>query len=334
MARIGILGAGFMGAAHSAAINNIERHTLVAIADIDRKKGEKLCRERNCLYIPTAEELIARDDIDIVHICLPTNCHEKYIIMAAQAEKNILCEKPFALHADEIDRAVEAVRKSGVKFMIAQVVRFWPENVAIKEYVESGALGEIKQCYAHRLAQPPAWATWYGEKDISGGGLFDLHTHDVDNMIDVFGKCTEVYAVGNKFSDGCWNYITTSLTFASGKKSVVESCLNMPGDYPFSTSFRITGTKISLEQVMKAGANLDDMSNSIRYLKKYETGKECEDIPYGNYDAYQKEIEHFANCVDTNTDPRIPIEESRNVMKVMRAIEKSLETGQIVPTGW
>ncbi len=332
MARIGIIGAGFMGTAHSAAVKTLKDHTLVAIVDIDEAKGRALCAERGCEYLPTIDALLARNDVDIVHVCLPTNLHASTIIKAANAKKHVLCEKPFALHAAEIDAAVEAVEKNGVKFMIAQVVRFWPENVIIKDHVKSGKLGDIKQCYAHRLSQPPAWATWYADPKISGGGLFDLHTHDIDNMIDVFGKCVEVYAVGQQ-KDGCWNYITTSLTFESGDKSVVESSLNMPGDYPFSTCFRIVGSKACLEQVMKAGANLDDMSG-FRYLKLYEEGEAAVDLPVEAYDAYAAEIKHFADCVDSDTAPRISADESRNVMKVMRAIEQSLKSGKVIATEW
>lgn len=333
MARIGIIGAGFMGAAHSAAVRQSKVHTLVGIADIDREKGEKLAAERGCRYFSSAEEMLGQKDIDIVHVCLPTNLHCQYIIKAAQAGKHVLCEKPFALHDEEIAAAIDAAKANGVKLMIAQVVRFWPENVIIKRYKESGALGAVKMCSAHRLGQIPAWANWYREPEISGGGLFDLHTHDIDNMIDLFGACTEVYSIGQKY-EGCWNYMSTSLTFKNGMKSIVESSLNMPGDYPFSTAFRLLGENACIEQTMRAGANLDDMSNSVRTLKLYENGKACADVPYEAYDAYWREIEHFADCVDAGVSPRIPPEESRNVMRVVRAIEESLETGKVVVTGW
>jgi predicted dehydrogenase len=333
MARIGIIGAGFMGTAHSAAILKSTKHTLVGIADIDRSKGEALAKDRACKYFSTAEELLAQPDIDIVHICLPTNLHCAYIQKSAAAGKHVLCEKPFSLHDSEIAAAIDATKANNVKLMIAQVVRFWPENVVIKQYKESGVLGEIKMCSAHRLGQIPAWADWYRKPEISGGGLFDLHTHDIDNMIDLFGTCTEVYSIGAK-RDGCWNYMSTSLTFSSGKKSLVESSLNMPGDYPFSTSFRLLGERACIEQTMRAGANLDDMSNSVRTLKFYEDTKPCVNVPYEAYDAYWCEIEHFADCVDQGVAPRISPEESRNVMRVIRAIEASLSSGKTVPTGW
>lgn len=333
MARIGIIGAGFMGNAHSTAVSHSKKHVLAGIADIDTEKGGKLAAEKNCLFFPTAEEMIARDDIDIVHVCLPTNLHCEYIVKAVNGGKHVLCEKPFSLHAEEIDWAIEAARQNGVKLMIAQVVRFWPENTVIKEYINSGRLGDVKMVSAHRLGQIPSWASWYRDPAIGGGGLFDLHTHDIDNMIDVFGKCTAVYSVGQQY-EGCWNYMSTSLTFESGMKTIVESSLNMPGDYPFSTFFRAIGSRACIEQCMKAGANLDDMSSCVRYLKLYEDGKPCADVPYPEYDAYQCEIEHFADCVDNGTDPRISPEESRNVMKVIRAIGESLETGKVVPTLW
>ena len=69
-------------------------------------------------------------------------------------------------------------------------------------------------------------------------------------------------------------------------------------------------------------------------LKLYEDGKPCVNVPYEAYDAYWCEIEHFADCVDQGVAPRISPEESRNVMRVIRAIEASLSSGKVVPTGW
>ncbi|MDD5017919.1 MAG: Gfo/Idh/MocA family oxidoreductase [Eubacteriales bacterium] len=336
MLKIGVVGGGYMGTTHSDAINKNANASLVGIVDIDRERGETLAKERGCAYFSCIDDLLALDGLDVVHICTPTHTHCEFIIKAANAKKHVLCEKPFALEDDEIAEAITAVEENNVKFMVAQVVRFWPENTVIKDYIDSGRLGEIKMVSAQRVLTPPVWADWYFDTKISGGGVFDLHTHDIDNMVDLFGKCTKVYAIGSKYRDG-WNYITTSMTFASGIKTMVESSYCAPGDYPFTTGFRVIGSKACIEQSMKANATAKLYArgaDDFRLLTLYEEGKERVAVPFPEYDAYHMEIGHFIQCVQNDLPPRVDYNESRNVMRVIRAIHASLETGQVVCTGW
>ena len=89
---------------------------------------------------------------------------------------------------------LHAAEEAGVQFAVGQAVRFWPEYVKAKELYDSGALGTVKYARASRLSVHPAWSEWYRRPENSGGGLFDLHLHDIDYLCYIFGKVKQVYA--------------------------------------------------------------------------------------------------------------------------------------------
>jgi predicted dehydrogenase len=216
--------------------------------------------------------------------------------------------------------------------MVAQVVRFWPEYVEIKKLYDAGKFGDIKMVYASRLAQHPNWAEWHKDPKNSGGGLFDLHLHDIDFLRYIFGEVKSVYAVGWRSRTGCWNHVTTSLQFKNGVRAVAEGAFDMTENYPFTMSLRIVGESSTADYRLIAGLNLEDVGSSTREAMLYETGSEPTQIPVDtSVDAYQAELEYYADCVEKGTTPKkVPLAESKDVVRIILAIQESLETGDVV----
>lgn len=332
MLNIGIIGSGFIGCTHAAAVNNSEKVNLVAIADVNEEAGKKAAEDNKCKWYADAEEMLKREEIDIVDICLPTFLHEQYVLLGAKYKKNILCEKPVALSLESFDRMVSATENAGVNFMVAQVIRFWPEYADIKKHYDAGEFGNIKMVYANRLAQHPTWTTWHRDPAKSGGGLFDLHLHDVDFVRYIFGKPKSVYAIGYQSETGCWNHIISNFVFENGVRAAVEGAFEMTENFPFNMYFRIVGEDRTVEYNLSAGLNLEDVGSAKRQEVLFETGKDpvFADVDQSE-DAYQTEIEYFAGCVEKGVKPDVvPIEQSREVIEMILAIKKSLETGKVV----
>lgn len=331
MLNVAIIGAGYIGLSHAAAALNSEKVNLVAIAERNEAVGKKAAEDYRCKWYADAEEMLQKEDIDIVDICLPTFLHEEYALLAARYKKHILCEKPVALSVDAFDRMCDAAKKAGVKMMVAQVCRFWDEYVDIKNRYDAGDFGKVKMAYAARLAQHPTWTAWMRNPEMSGGGLYDLHTHDVDIMRYMFGPCESVYAVGYKNDSGCWNHVVSSFTFKNGVKAVAEGAYEMTENYPFKMYFRITGDNLTCEYNLRAGLNIKD-GNGTRSELVCKTGEEAELISTDNHsDGYRNEIEYFADCIVNDKEPeKMPLSESREVLQMLAAINRSLETGEIV----
>lgn len=225
---------------------------------------------------------------------------------------------------------IAATKEAGVQFAVGQVVRFWPEYVRAKEMVEAGKLGTIKYARASRLSEHPAWSEWYRRAENSGGGLFDLHLHDIDYLCYLFGKVKQVYAIGHKNNVGCWNHVATSLTFENGMEATAEGILEMPSGFPFTTELNVVGDKKAYCYHMGAGANLENIAAASRSTTVYGDGK-TETLAIDSYDAYQKELEDFIGHIEAGTPITvITPADVRHVLSVIVAIRESLETQRTV----
>jgi len=160
MKKAAIIGGGYIGLVHANAYKNSAKVELAAVVDVNEEAGRKLAEEYDCVFYTDAQEMIDKEKPDFVDICVPTFLHEQFVVLAAKNKVNVLCEKPVALSVEAVDRMVAAAKEAGIVFMVAQVIRFWPEYVQIKKMYDRGDFGNIKMVYANRLAQFPAWMNW------------------------------------------------------------------------------------------------------------------------------------------------------------------------------
>ena len=330
MIKVGLLGAGGIGRHHASRYGQIENARLVAVADIDRVAAGKLAKEYGTQVYYTMESLLDDPDIDMVDVCLPTFLHEQAVVAAARAGKHVLCEKPVALTMAGVERMIEAVDRAGVKCMVAQVIRFWPQYAEIKALLDRGELGRPLMAHAARLGCVPALRSWYGDPGLSGGALLDLHVHDLDYLYQIFGKPTSVYALGLATENGAWNQVLTSLDYGD-KKAAAEASFLMPNSYPFGMSLRLLGDKGCAEYACQ-GEQRDLQAPPKNELVIYPCG---EPARYHRCcperDAYLAEIEYFVDCVAQDTAPKsATLTEAREVLEVAMAARRSLETGQVV----
>ncbi|MDD3840397.1 MAG: Gfo/Idh/MocA family oxidoreductase [Clostridia bacterium] len=331
MVKVGILGAGFMGRTHADAYKQLKDVEIYGVSNRSREKGEKFSQDYKCRYFQGAEQLIEDENVDVIDICLPTYLHEKYAVMAARQGKHILLEKPFALSIQAAQNIVDAVHQAGVKFMVAQVVRFWPEYVKIKQIYDDGLLGDIKVVYANRLAQHPNWSDWFRDVEKGGGGLFDLHLHDIDYVRYLLGPVESVYATGKKSDNQAWNHVVSILNFKNGSKACVEGAYEMTDNYPFTMAFRAVGQTGTVDFDFSAGFNLEDRESAINRMVLYQNQKDPEIVSIEQRDAYLNEIEYFIDCIKNDKPIEVVTpDESLEVLRIILALQESLETGRVV----
>jgi predicted dehydrogenase len=333
MKRIAIIGCGYIGKTHAAAIKNSGRLELAGVSDVNEESGKKLAGESGCAYYKDPEAMAAEGRVDIVDVCLPTALHEQYVTLAARQKKHVICEKPFALSSEAALRMILACEEAGVRFMIAQVVRWMPEYVKIRETLDKGVLGGIHMVYCSRLAQHPNWAEWQRDVKVSGGGLFDLHLHDIDYLYSLFGEADTVDAVGWKNSSGCWNHVISTLRFKNGVKAAAEGSMEMVGAFPFSAAFRVTGDKATLDYRLEAGFNIENLGAAASSLTLFEKDAPPARIEVAGIDPFQAELEAFASALEEGRPPPILPRDSLYVIKIIEALGVSLETGKIAEVG-
>ena len=147
-------------------------------------------------------------DIDAVSVCTGNSTHESIVIACAEAGKNILCEKPMAMNVEQAQNMYNAVKRSGVIFMMGFVNRYRQESILIREFTESGNFGNIyhARCgWVRRRGTPKGWFT---DVTKSGGGaVIDIGVHVIDLTWYFMGKPKPV-AVSGVVHRGIGNYRT------------------------------------------------------------------------------------------------------------------------------
>jgi predicted dehydrogenase len=330
MIKVAIIGFGFMGKTHADAYAAIPSARIVAVGDVK----EDLLRSWQAPYpvkfYTDLSALIRKTDADVLDICLPTFLHEEFVTMAVKRRMHVLCEKPFALSTAAADRMLAAAHESKVTLMVAQVLRFFAHYTKVQELVKSGSIGEVIYAHAARLSESPRWAKWFSDPEKSGGALFDLHIHDLDYILDLFGLPQSLYATGVQSKGGCWDQVCNVLTYP-GKRVVIEASYSMPAGWPFTTGLRVVGTTGAIEYNFRVQGNVNAFDRAQHSLRLYENGKSPAEIEIDDPNPYLREIEYFVGCIERGEEPsRVPSQESRDVIAVLEAAKKSLETGMPV----
>lgn len=328
---IAIIGGGFISNIHAQCYKNLGVK-IEAMADINENARKDFAIKYNCKTYQSAEEMLENvsDDIEIVDICAPTYLHEELILLALRYNKHIICEKPLSINLNFVGNIISKLKDSDKYLMVAQVLRFWTEYVRIKEWFEEGIFGNIKLVSAMRLAQHPK-SEWFYNPKKSGGGIFELHIHDIDFLCYLFGNVKEVYANGSKDENESWDFINSSIKFENGVSAIAQGVFGITDNYPFTANIKVIGDKATAEYSLSAGVNLGSDSQQSNTLTLYRKGKEPIIENIKTKDAYELELEYFINCVKNNKNPEIvDLGSIRKTIETITCLVKSLESGEII----
>ncbi len=312
MLRVGLVGTGGISRAHIPAWIAMEETELVALCDIRPEMMEEFPEQHH--YVNFGE-MLDKENLDILDICLPTNLHVDYAVQAMDKGIHVICEKPIALSEEAVTRAYEAAQRNHVKFMIAQVLRFWPEYEFLKSIVDSRRYGKVLSGYMQRLGVKPKWSwdNWMFDESRSGLVPFDLHIHDLDFMVYAFGAPKDKTTFRSRRSD---QDVLTAMYVYDGFYLHSEAAW-YAAEYPFEMKFRFQFEKalVVLDGTLKVyGA---DGSVSGTDAAQGETG--AISLPQTN--AYANEIRYFTDCVKAGKPAdKVKPEELETVIRILRSI--------------
>ena len=290
MLKVGVVGVGGISGAHIPAWLDMPEAELVAICDIRPERMEKYDSVK---HYTDYKEMLANENFDIIDICLPTYLHADYAIMAMEKGINVICEKPISLKPEDVERVYSTAEKYNVKFMVAQVLRFWPEYELLKEIYDSKRYGKLLSGTMIRLGGYPKWSWdgWMMDEKRSGLVPFDLHIHDLDFMVYAFG----MPKVAHQFRSKLPKQDFISLTYDFGDFQINSEASWYSTCYPFTAEFRF-----QFEDAVVSNEN----GKMIIYLKddeKIDLSQQAEgdtgSINLPKSDAYANEIIYFADCV-------------------------------------
>jgi UDP-N-acetyl-2-amino-2-deoxyglucuronate dehydrogenase len=242
--RFGIVGYGVIGELHAGAIRSLPDAELVAVADTIPEKIQKLAADYPVAAYADAQEMYAKERLDIVNICTPSGMHGKHAIEAMRAGCHVIVEKPMEITLAAIDRMLLVQQETGRKMAVISQHRFDSAPQQIRKLVDEQAFGRL----VLGNALIPWWRSqkyydsgaWRGTWELDGGGvLMNQSIHSIDLLQWMMGRVKSIYA----YTDTLVHQMETEdvavavLRFASGALGTVAATT---GGYPG------TGTRVEI----------------------------------------------------------------------------------------
>lgn len=321
MINVAVIGTGGLGSRHAANFAQIDGCRVKRVYDIVAENAEN-CAEPLGAEVASDFDQCLTDDIDAIVVVTPTDVHAQYCIKAAQAGKHIFCEKPMTRTLDEADQVVETVEAAGVKMMVGQVLRFFPEYQTARQMVQEGQLGNVGMIRMARINLMPRG--WFADLQRSGGVILDMIIHDFDWLLWTLGPPERIYARGLYEQLPALDYALCTLRFPSGTVAFVEgSWADAAG---FRTSFEITGS---------GGLLAHESTESTTLVAQRRGGDEVDESAYlpmtpTAKSPYQIEEELFIAAVENDVEPPVTVQDGHEAVKLALAVLESAQTECVV----
>ncbi len=277
-------------------------------------------------------DLLADPEVRAVYIASPVYCHAKQIIMAAEAEKHILCEKPLCLNLKQAKAAIAACRKHKVLLQEGYMMKFHGAHAKIKELIDAGRLGKIVSMRAQLSCwYPRIGGAWRQDPKLGGGGaLIDMATHLYDLLEYFAGPIRRVAAlVGTLVQDyKSDDASTTLLEFKSGAHATVDCFYCIP-DEASRTRLEIYGSQGAILTEGTIGQSKAGKMEGIFGLgaagydaaQDKDVARKLQRIPFRAINPYTAECEHFADCVLEGRQPAL--NNAENALHILAVTERA-----------
>lgn len=324
--RWGIISTAMINDVVIAGIRKAARSELLAVASRDETRAKSYAEERN---IPKAygsyDEMLADPDIDAVYISVPNTLHREWAVKAADAGKNVLCEKPLVTTMSDFRKVEDAVKKNRVILFEAFMYIHHPQTRKVIELIQGGALGEL--LYIN------VWFDYYlpdeekdnirVRKEMDGGSLWDVGVYPNSMAITAAAAGAPVEAKAVTRHEGTEVDSSSYGTLKFSNNVIAHVCASIKS--PFREGTHIVGKDgfISIDHPWKPG--LDGKKTKIVLLTR---GDKQEVFKFQGISPYQSEIEAMEACLLDDAEPVIPLEQSKNFLMSMLALHESAKTGR------
>lgn len=328
-----------------------EDYEIVAVCDVNEQAAKDTAeRHQIPAFYVDAGKMLAEQKPDVVSVCVPNCFHKEYTMLALKYGANVFCEKPLAFKLEDAKEMFDYAKEQGKVLMACQSMRFTPDRLAAKAYMEKEGLDDIYYGELSRIRRRgiPTWGTFHMKK-VSGGGAFvDIGVHMLDALVWLMGnpKVRSVnattmqnhkYEIGSlKGSGALTGEVHNRRTFDPEEMDVEDfSC----GMITFET-----GAKVSFKVAW--AANMPEASD-IRLVGrkagidlpscKVYSGETGEDVLETNPLLYESAfpghiylMDNMRKVLKGEAEPIVQPEETINVSAIMELFYKSAELGREV----
>jgi len=323
MLKVGLLGAGRIGAVHAVAINDHGQSELAAISDAIPENAQKLAEQYGC-DVRSTEKIIADPAINAVLVATSTDTHADLIEAATAEGKAVFCEKPVDLSLARARRCLDATKSSGNPIMIGFNRRFDPSFAALKSATDAGEIGraELLSITSFDPAPPPL-----DYIKVSGGLFRDMMIHDFDMANFIIGEQPEsVTAVGTSLVDpqigkaGDVDTAIATLQYKNGNLAVIKN--SRRAGYGYDQRLELLGSEGHLQvQNLTENAVVKSTTKGVTsakptyfFLERY--------MP-----AYKAEWAAFVEAVSSGTEVPVSLQAGVAALELAEAATQSAQSG-------
>lgn len=312
--RWGILGTG--GIAHTFAedLRLTDSGVVAAVGSRNQDSAERFADEFGIeARHPSYESLVADPTVDVIYVATPHPSHRENAIMALRGGKPVLVEKPFAMNADEGAEIVAVAREENLFAMEAMWTRFLPHVAQIREWLASGALGDLVTVTAdHGQWFPEDPESRLFAPELGGGSLLDLGIYPVSFASMILGTPNRIAAVVDPAFTGVDAQTSMVFGYESGAQAVLTCTLRAKS--PTRASIVGTDARIEIDGDFYAPA-------TVTLLPRDGKPTRIESTHHGRGLRHQAdEVSRRLTASDLES-PLMPLDESIAIMKTMDAVK-------------
>ena len=324
MIKVGLVGIGGMGKVHFEAYKKIDDVKVVCVADVRCDMAKEKVDDENIKIYSSMEEMLEKEDVDMVDICTPSYMHASMSIKALESGVHVLCEKPMSISSKDTSLMKEAAEKSGEFLMIAHVLRFMHPYKYLKSIIDSGELGKVVHIDMRRSSSIPKWSweDWMRDLSKSGGTPIDLSIHDIDFVQYVFGMPKKVSGTYRKLKDNS-DCIVSEFVYDDFDINISAGWYNCT--LPFKDEYFAVFENGHINYV--GDGKVFKNGEEVKFATQ-DTESEETDINIKAGSGYEDEIRYFTDCIKNNVKPdMVSVESSKQSVEL---VEKILENSNII----
>lgn len=335
-----LLGTGFIAHIHMESYQRFVHDTeIVAVYGRNLEKAREFARQYK---IPAAynniDELLEKEDAEVVDICLPNYLHHEMCLKAAFAMKHVIVEKPLAMTLEQADEMIQVCKSRGRKLMYAEELCFAPKYERVREMVNAGAVGDLymlKKAEKHDGPHSP----WFYNKETSGGGvMMDMGCHALAWFRWMTGKAqavsvySDMKTVFHKEITDCDDNTITIVEFDNGVMGIAEDSWAKPGG--MDDRIEVYGNKgVSYADLFRGNSALTYSKDGYGYAMEkagFTQGWTFTIFEEAFNQGYPQELSHFIECIREDKTPAVTGEDGRAVLEMIYAAYISAGTGKKV----
>ncbi len=319
----GIIGTGGIAALQVQDLLTTGLH-VAAVGSRTKKKSEKFA---TTFSIPnhhgSYQKLVSDPSVDVVYVATPPPMHAANALMAIEAGKHVLVEKPFTINAGEAREIMNAAAEKGVFVMEAMWTRFLPMMIAVMKRIDAGKIGTPRVLLAdHNQYIPRSKAVRLHDPELGGGALLDLGIYPLSFASALFGTPKEITARAVLTEQGVDEMTAMICEYESGAQASLHTGFLTPG--PNVASVVGTSGRIDIDTVWYNQTTFTRYDRSGRVEERYT------DSIKGRGMQYQAlEVER---CIakGLKESPTMPLSESVSIMETMDEIRRQI--GVVYPS--